>query len=263
MAKLKWIAVIGMIIGLTGCTVPGTFINQNQVAETYKINGHVVQPQVTKLDASWLAKHHKPYLYTIGSSDILNVIVWDHPELTTPTTQLSNPTESGFLVSAHGYITFPFAGRIKVSGLTIPQVQTLIARKITKYIRKPQVTVRVVDFRSKEIQVLGAVGGAITMPLTDRRVTLFDAINKAGGVNVSTSDTSRVYVVRGNLKHLQIFWVNMKSPISMMVTQRFVLHNNDLVYVPPVGLSNWNNVISLLLPTVGLTALANVSGVGS
>jgi protein involved in polysaccharide export with SLBB domain len=257
MAKLKWIAVLGFIVVLTGCAVPGTFMNQNQMAGTYRVNGQVVQPKVTKLDASWVARHSKqPYVYRVGPSDILNVIVWDHPELTTPATQMSNPTQSGFLVSAKGYIAFPFAGQLKVAGLTIQQIQTLIARKISKYIRHPQITVRVVDFRSKEIQVLGQVGGASTMPLTDRRVTLFDAINKSGGVEKKNADTARIFIVRGDLQHLHIFWVDAKSPIMMMVTQRFILRNNDVVYIPPVGMSSWNRVLATLLPTLGLGAVA-------
>lgn len=257
MEKLKILLTGLMVSCLVGCTVPGTFMNSTEPPTAYKVQGQLIQPTVVELSASWLATHPQftNYSYRVGPWDILNIIVWDHPELTTPTTQLSNPTESGFLVSAEGYIDFPFAGELKVAGLTLPQIQNLIANRVKKYIRDPQVTARVVDFRSKQVQVLGQVGLQIMIPITDRPLTLFDALNQAGGVDRDTANTARIFIVRGQLKDLTVFWVNTQSPQDMMVAQQFILRNNDLVYVPPTGLSTWNRMLNQILPTFGAASI--------
>ncbi|HZX28420.1 MAG TPA: polysaccharide biosynthesis/export family protein, partial [Telluria sp.] len=64
----------------------------------------------------------KPRQYTIGSGDVLTIVVWGHPELTAAAliapTPLISPTEQaaataappqGFVVSETGNIQFPFA----------------------------------------------------------------------------------------------------------------------------------------------------------
>ena len=181
---------------------------------------------------------------------MLNVIVWDHPELTTPSTQLSSPEESGLLVNSDGYIFFPFGGEIKVSGQTTDEIRRLVTEKIAKYINDPQVSIRIISFRFQEVQVVGATGGARTIPISDKPLTLMDAINQAGGVDKIGANTTHIFVVRGTLENLQIFWINTQTPANLMAAQRFVLENNDIVYVPPSGLSNWNKVISQLLPFV-------------
>lgn len=252
---MEWIRRIFLLLimsALPGCTLLGTYMSPQNPAPQYVVNGHVVKTRWVELNPTWVVQHDEPPSpYRIGSYDILNVIVWQHAGLTTPTTQLSSPTQSGFLVSSQGTISFPLAGTVKVAGLTLPQIQTVIASSISRYIRNPQVTVRVVKFRSQEIQILGEIGQQKAIPLTDRPTSLLDAISIAGGTNVATANTARIYVIRGNLKQLTVFMLNAKSPQAMMVAQRFILKNNDIVYVSPLGITNWNRVISQLMPTFG------------
>ena len=70
--------------------------------------------------------------YAIGAGDILNIIVWDHPELVLP---VVNPTgvtadvgtvPAGYTVSAEGTIQFAYVGHIKLSGMTEGQALSLI-----------------------------------------------------------------------------------------------------------------------------------------
>ncbi|OGT39875.1 MAG: hypothetical protein A3E81_01780 [Gammaproteobacteria bacterium RIFCSPHIGHO2_12_FULL_36_30] len=250
---MEWIRRIFLLLTvlvLPGCTLLGTYMDPQNPAPQYYVNGHVVQTKLIQLNPTWIVQHDEPPPpYCIGPYDILNVIVWQHAELTTPTTQMSSPTQSGFLVSFQGTISFPLAGTVHVAGLTLPQIQIVIAKKLSKYIRNPQVTVRVVQFRSQEIQVMGELGGQRTIPLTDKPTSLLDAMNFVGGTSVSTANTSRIYVIRGNLKRLTVFALNAKSPQAMMVAQRFILRNNDIVYVSPLGITNWNRVINQLLPS--------------
>lgn len=252
---MKRIFVLLNVMLLSGCTMLGTYMDPQNPAPEYRVNGHVVKTNLVVLDPTWIVQHNKkPPAYHVGSYDILNVIVWNHPDLTTPTTQMSMPGQSGYLVSDQGTIAFPFAGTIKVSGLSLPEIESLIKQKISKYIRKPQVTVRVAVFRSQEAQILGELsGGQKTIPLSDKPTTLFDALNSVGGTNVISANTARIYVIRGNLEHLTVYLLNAKSPQTMMVAQLFNIRNNDIIYVSPLAITNWNRIISQILPSFSAT----------
>src|SRR5262245_29857894 len=108
-----------------GVVVPITAeLVQSQRQETPR----EVPPQVAKLFAT-------PGPYTIGVSDIVAVIVYDHPELLPLGTQVislqPDPTgissAPGFIVDGDGSIAYPYAGRMKIAGLTEAQAGELIA----------------------------------------------------------------------------------------------------------------------------------------
>lgn len=250
---MEWIRRISLLLIiplLSGCTMLGTYMDPQSPAPTYHVNNKLVKIRLVQLSPTWIVQHDRAQpAYRVGPYDILNVIVFNHPELTTPTTQLSAPGQSGVLVSDQGMITFPFAGTFKVAGLSIPQIQNVIAQRVSKYIRNPQVSVRVVAFRSQEAQILGEIGLQKQIPLTDRPTSLLDALNMAGGTSVSTANTTCIYIIRGNLQRLTVFEINAKSPQTMMVAQRFMLKNNDIVYVSPLPVTSWNRVISQVLPS--------------
>jgi len=147
--------------------------------------------------------------YVIGPGDILSIVVWDHPELVLPTQTYSigtGPTEltfgdtgagiPGYPVSSDGYVQFPYVGLVKVAGLTESQVRNSLIRGSRNFIQDPQITVRVLGYRSKRVYVEGEVKTPGPMPITDVPMTLPEAINRSGGV-LATADRSRVYVTRG------------------------------------------------------------------
>lgn len=250
MAWMRLFCLLLLVLLLSGCAMLGTYMDPQNPAPSYRVNGRSVKVQLTQLTPTWLVENDQSEpAYRVGPYDILNVIVFNHPELTTPTTQMTTPGQSGLLVSSDGMISFPFAGTFKVAGLSIPQIQNRIEKRVSRYIRNPQVSVRVAVFRSQEAQVLGETGLQKQIPLTDRPTSLLDALNMAGGTSVSTANTTCIYVIRGNLQHLTVFALNAKSPQTMMVAQRFYLKNNDIVYVSPLPVTSWNRVISQILPS--------------
>lgn len=254
MELIKRGAICFLVVSMvSGCTLNGNYMTPQNPAPKYHINNQLVRTNFIPLTPSYVSAHSEIPPYRVGPYDILNIIVWDHPELTTPTTELATPGESGFLVNAEGYMNFPFAGRLKVGGLRLSQIERLIGQHISKYIVNPQITVRVATFRSEEVQVMGEVGSQRTVPITDKPLSLLDAINapNAGGTSVTTADTSHIYVIRGSVDQLTVFALDAKSPQAMMAAQRFYLTTNDIVYVPATPVTNWDRVLNQLLPSFG------------
>ncbi|MBX6317133.1 MAG: polysaccharide biosynthesis/export family protein [Pigmentiphaga sp.] len=147
--------------------------------------------------------------YVIGPGDILSIVVWDHPELVLPTqtyaigagaTELtlgdSSSNIPGYPVSAEGYIQFPYLGLVKVAGLTETEVRDLITKNAVDYIRNPQITVRVLGYRSKRVYLEGELKNPGAVAMNDLPLNLMEAINRAGGL-LPSADRSRVYVLRG------------------------------------------------------------------
>ena len=132
------------------------------------------------------------YEYRIGPGDILSIIVWGHPELTSPAGEYSDPEASGRLVGTDGTIFYPYVGYLTVADLTVQDVRSIIASELSRVIRDPQVDVRVVAYRSKYVRVLGEVSNPGLVPITDRPLNVIEAVTAAGGL---TSTANRNFAL--------------------------------------------------------------------
>ena len=95
----------------------------------------------------------------------------------------------------------------------------------------------------------GEVTKPQTLALSESPLSLADAL-VASGLNVNTSEASKVFVIRqsdGNLPP-RIIRADMSSPSSFLVTSQFYLKSKDIVYVDPNNISSWNRVISQFFP---------------
>ncbi|WP_454902170.1 polysaccharide biosynthesis/export family protein [Variovorax gossypii] len=143
--------------------------------------------------------------YTIGPGDVIGVIVYDHPELLPNAgaviSQQADPTginvAPGFIVGANGQISFPYIGRVQMQGLTEIEASDLIASRIARYIKDPQVTVRIQSFRSRRAFVEGEVRTPGLQIFTDVPMTLAEALNRAGGITAN-GDRSFITLTRGD-----------------------------------------------------------------
>jgi polysaccharide export outer membrane protein len=174
-----------------------------------------------------------PAPYTLGAGDVLQITVWDHPELTAAMgTQSQNqvrPSDApaGFVVDQGGNIAFPYAGVINVMGLRTDQVQAQLYRRLTKVYREPQITVRIASFRAKKVYVDGEVHAPGVQPINDVPMTLYEAISRAGGFT-SAADQSRMVLLRDNVSYP----VNLPQMIDNLSNpSNILLKDGDLLRV--------------------------------
>lgn len=109
---------------------------------------------------------------------------------------------------------------------------------------------------NQNVVVLGQVNRPGTIPLGNERINLTDALARAGGVNESRAEPSGIFVVRGHgpgsEKLATVYQLDISDATHLMLGARFPLQAQDVVYVTSAPLARWNNVISLLLPSVTL-----------
>jgi len=117
--------------------------------------------------------------YPLGTGDVIRVTVFQQPDMTTET----RITESGTL-------TFPLLGPIEVVGLNSKELEAKIANllKARGFVKDPQVTVTIVQFKSRQISILGHVAHPGRYPLEEGSYTLTEALALAGGLTEDAAD---------------------------------------------------------------------------
>lgn len=178
--------------------------------------------------------------YLIGSGDILSIVIWGHPELAGTTMDALTPNmttgelaptaapPAGFVVDENGMLQFPFAGNIKVAGLTEAQARDALANAISRYINRPRVTLRIQSYRSKRIYIDGEVRIPGLLTINDIPMTLVEALNRAGGT-LPNADQSQISINRAETIYKVNFPQMMKrgeDPAKIM------LRHGDVVRIP-------------------------------
>jgi len=125
--------------------------------------------------------------YKIGPKDLLEISVFGHKDL-----------DTRVRVSEEGKITFPLIGDFAVEGLTKTEVESKLSLLLKeKYLQDPQVTIFILEYQSKRVSVLGAVGKPGSYEIIGRR-TLLDIIAQAGGFTGNAGDEIIIMRELGN-----------------------------------------------------------------
>ena len=133
--------------------------------------------------------------YKVGVGDVLNINVFEHPELQLPAASQGSQLEAGFRVQANGTFHYPFVGEVRAQGRTPDAIRRDLAEQLATFIPDPQVQVRVAGFNSQSVIVSGEVGSPNTQMLKATPLTALAAINAAGGLT-DNGDLSRVKLQR-------------------------------------------------------------------
>lgn len=83
-------------------------------------------------------------------------------------------------IGPSGELNLPLVGRVKAAGMTADQLETEISARLKQYVRDPQVTVFVSDFKSHPVTVSGAVEKPGVLQL-EKPTPIFAVLAQAGG----------------------------------------------------------------------------------
>lgn len=147
------------------------------------------------------------------------------------TTAQANTTSgiAYFHVEKDGCITFPIFGKIKAEGLTIEQLSKYIQDRVRNegFAKDVFVTTKIMSFK---VTVLGDVKAPGVQSYTGERLTLLEALGRAGDLNNSAIRT-RVLVIREESGKRVSYMVDLTKPESVFNSPAYYMQQNDLVYV--------------------------------
>jgi len=263
------------------------------------------------------------YEYALGSSDTISINLTDTDDI-----------DGTYIISPDGDIDLPFVGKINIENLTLTETKEKLATVLKKYYKSYDLQVKIEEFNSSKVYILGAVKTQLTINLNQKPIKLIDAaiqanynpnsadknygnkgllrrdnqvykininnifqsadtkdnfylkkddvlfidrnsdalhifgeVTKPGvyfpnidysltelissaGINNLTANASSVYIIRedyNSFLKINVFKLDIKNPINLVLGKRFMLHPKDIVFIPPTKLVKWNRVITLLL----------------
>lgn len=173
--------------------------------------------------------------YLLGPGDVLQIGVWGHEDLAAVVE-----------VRPDGRISFPLVGDLPAEGLSPSALKTDLTRALAQYVKDPQVTVIVKEFRPLLVTVLGQVERPGQYPLKNGS-RLLDALAAAGGPKERAALQS-VRIYRGG---------EVSSPARLKLGREGILFEGDIkenpevarddvVFIPETRVWDWAKIIACL-----------------
>jgi polysaccharide export outer membrane protein len=203
-------AIVIMAVGFVS-TTPLT-------AEEIRLPGVGYTPGVSSVSpgSTWSANQGEE-VYRIGPNDVIEISVWQSPDLNRTIT-----------VRFDGRISFPLVGEIPVAGMTTNELAAEIAERLREFVRSPQVSVSVKEFQSRQVLVLGKVGRSGIYPMRGPMKLL--EILTAAGINLPEVDLKSITVMRATGEVLKL---DLEALLYRQdVRQNIDLRAGDNIFVP-------------------------------
>ena len=304
-------------------------LNENQIREFNKSKVKELKYSIKQFSNIY----NYNYEYALGSSDVISINLTN-----------TDDVDGSYIISPNGNIDLPFVGKIYVENLTLTETKKELISVLKKYYKDYDLQVKIEEFNSSKVYILGAVRTQLTINLNQKPIKLIDAaiqanynpnasdknygnkgllrrdnqvykvdinnifqsidtkenfylkkndvlfvdrnsdalhifgeVTKPGvyfpnidysitelistaGLNNLTANASKVYIIREDYSaflKLNIFKLDIKNPINLVLGKRFKLKPKDIIFIPPTKLVKWNRVISLLTPQTDLFSSYN------
>lgn len=182
---------------------------------------------------------NKAYETLLQPDDLLSIIVSsESPENSIPFNlpQIQGNYEIGnnqngiktYLVDREGNIDFPVLGKIKLAGLSRKEADQKLIVLLSEYIKNPGINLRILNYK---FSVLGEVNRPGSYAVASERITLLEALSKAGDLTIY-GKRSDILVIREqngkkNYKHIDI------TKSDFITSDYYYLVQNDVVLVNP------------------------------
>ena len=136
------------------------------------------------------------------------------------------------MIGTDGYVNLPYAGSVKLSGLTIEEAKQVLTAKFGKYIKIPDMSIIVTNYGPRKVQVLGEVNTPGTVELPSDDMNVLSAISKAGWVT-TYGRIKKVQVIRIDDGVMYVKEANIKDYIEKHdISQNLALEDGDILYIP-------------------------------
>ena len=171
--------------------------------------------------------HSQQSIYRLSAGDILSIQLWAYPEITPPI-QDRGASSVGYPIDMEGYIQLPLVGRVHIAGKTLAETNLFLHNQFAKYLKHPDVVVRVLSYEGRRYFVNGQVIRSGQYNLNDQPISIYTALGQAGGIDTKTGDTTNIQLIRnGQTYNLNIIQLE-KQGLSL---HKLLIQPNDTIFV--------------------------------
>jgi len=158
--------------------------------------------------------------YHVGPGDVIAILVWKEPD-----------ASSSVVIRPDGKISLPLVNDLSVVGKTPMEIQDIISKKLSPFIKTPNVTVTVKEINSKKVFVLGQVNRTGAYQIT-QPTTVLQILTEAGGLQAFANGKG-IYVLRTENGKQTKLPFNYKDVVKgEKIEQNVLLRPGDTVIVP-------------------------------
>ncbi|QCK16746.1 polysaccharide export protein EpsE [Mangrovivirga cuniculi] len=133
-----------------------------------------------------------------------------------------------YVIQSDGYVRLPMVGRVYAEGLTLEELNQLLADEYSEYYLDPYV---LSSYANKRVIVLGAPGGQV-IPLENENTNLLEVLALSGGIS-SDMRANNIRLIRGDLNNPEVYLIDLSTVKGMTEAQTRV-ESGDIIYIEPV-----------------------------
>jgi len=250
-----FLAVTAVVLIAPSCATKKDILYFQNIEEV------VPQPQTTEYEA--VIKKDDRLTIIVSGADKTVTAPYNLTlgEMTTGYSSTGNPEQSTltYLVDPDGNINFPILGIIHVEGMTRNQLVNYLQTEIGKDVKDPIVYVSI---RNYKITVLGEVRNPGTYTMDSEKITILQALGRAGDLNL-TAERDGILLIREENGVPRHYTIDLKSA-ELLNSPYFYLQQNDVIYVPAsaervasatMATGIWSTALSSVTTTVSLVTL--------
>lgn len=172
--------------------------------------------------------NNKQHIYRLTAGDVLSIQLWAYPEITPPIQDANNIKAVGYPIDPNGNVYLPLLGQVKVAGKTLAETNQYLRSQFSRYLKHPDVVVRVLSYEGRRYFVNGQVMRSGQYTLNDQPISVYTALGQAGGVNTQTGDNTNIQLIRqGKTYHLNAVELE-KQGLSL---HNLLIQPNDTIFV--------------------------------
>ena len=198
------------------------------------------------------------YEYILGTADSISIDLTDTDDL-----------DGIYLIDQEGMIDLPFIGKIKLDDLTLNEAQNILLQVIQNFYKNPDLQMKIEEFNSSKVYVIGAVRNQITINLDQKPIKLIEAAIQA---NFNPSAADKLYGTKGLLRRdNKVYKIDLINAFQNNdQKENFYLKKDDVIFIdrnsdaihvfgevskPGVYFPNMDYSLTELISTSGLNQL--------
>lgn len=195
------------------------------------------------------------YKYILDAGDKISIDLTD-----------SDDIDNTYEIEPDGSIDVPFIGKIKIAKLSELEAQNLLISVLEKYYKNPELQMKIEEFNSSWIYVIGAVTTPQTIALNQKAISLLDAAMQA---NFSPTGEDKLYGTKGFLRRNDVVYkIDINNVLKGKDSkENFYLKNKDVIFFDrnsdSIHVFGELNTTGAYFPNLdySLTELLSISGV--